>query len=372
MSKLQPLNIKGRKAIRNHLQEQIVQGKYSPGERMPNRNILEKQFGVSSVTLQGAMSGLIEDGFIRAVPKQGTFVSSFPPHLCQYGLLFGMKNPQTHTMPASHFYQRLYGTANHIQQEREDVRFRIYTGLSSHDSEDYDRLVDDVRNHRLAGLFFVFLDPQSFVGTPVIDEPGIARVAYWKETEIPNLSSIQENSPAIVDRGLDYLVSRGRRRIGYLFGTGSYEFVGRYAETTARERGLICKPHWLQNPSYDPDLGGRCISLLMSGPPEDRPDGLICMSQNLTDSISAGLFAANVRVPEDVEVVTNCLFPAVGKSPIRLQLLGFHIRDYIETFLHLAREQEKGRFPSLTLIDPKFEEEYAQRASSPFSAHGLS
>lgn len=372
MSKLQPLNIKGRRAIRNHLQKQIVQGKYSPGERMPNRNMLEKQFGVSSVTLQGAMSGLIEDGFIRAVPKQGTFVSAFPPHLCQYGLLFGMKNPQTHATPASHFYQRVYGAANHIQQEREDVRFRFYTGLNSHDSEDYERLVDDVRNHRLAGLFFVFLDPQPFVGTPVINEPGIARVGYWGETEIPNLSSFQENSPAMVDRGLDYLVSRGRQRIGYLFGTGSYKFVGRYAETTARERGLICKPYWLQIPSYDPDMGGRCINLLMNGPPEDRPDGLICMSQNLTDSISAGLIASNVRIPEDVEVVSNCLFPAASKSPIPMRLLGFHIRDYIEMFLHLAGEQAKGRFPSLTLIEPKFEEEHVQLASSPFLAHGLS
>ena len=355
MSELQLRNIKGRKAIRNHLQEQIVQGKYSPGERMPNRNILEKQFGVSSVTVQGAMDGLIRDGFVRATPGQGTFVSSYPPHLCQYGLLFAMSNPRTYPIPPSQFYQRMCGMADYMQQEREDVRFHIYTGLGVHKEEDYHRLVDDVQNHRLAGLFFVFLDPQPFVGTPIIDEPGIARVAYWQQQETPGVSNIQENLFAMVDRGLDYLVSRGRRRIGYLMGTGDYESVGQYVEETITKRGLICKPYWMQNPPLDMEMGSRCVRLLMSGPPEDRPDGLICTSQNLTDSLTAGLFAANVRVPEDVEIVTNCLLPNVNGGLIPMQRLGFDIRDYLETFLRLAAGQGQGEFPPMTLIDPKLE-----------------
>ena len=355
MPELQPLYIKGRRAIRNHLQEQIVQGKYSPGERMPNRNILEKQFGVSSVTVQGAMDGLIRDGFIRATPGQGTFVSSYPPHLCQYALLFEMSNPRTHPIPPSQFYQRLCGTADHMQQEREDVRFHIYTGLGAHKEDDYHRLVDDIQNHRLAGLFFVFLDPRLFVDTPIIDEPGIARVAYWQQMETPGVSNIQENLSAMVDRGLDYLISCGRRRIGYLMGTGDYEYVGRYAEEAATKRGLTCKPHWVQNPPLDPEMGSRCVRLLMSGPPEDRPDGLLCTSQNLSDSIVAGLFAANVRVPEDVDIVTNCLLPTANGTLIPMQRLGFAVQDYLETFIRLTAEQMQGEFPPMTLIDPTLE-----------------
>ena len=356
MPELQLRNIKGRKAIRNHLQEQIVQGEYSPGERMPNRNILEKQFGVSSVTVQGAMDGLIRDGFVRATPGQGTFVSSYPPHLCQYGLLFEMSNPRTCPIPPSQMFQRVCGMADQMQQEREDVRFHIYTGLGAHKKEeDYHRLVDDIQHRRLAGLFFMFLDPQLFVGTPVIDEPGIARVAYWQQQETPGVSNIQENLFAMVDRGLDYLVSRGRRRIGYFMGTGDYEAFGKYAEETTTKRGLICKPYWMQNPPLNLEMGSRCVRLLMSGPPEDRPDGLICTSQNLTDSLTAGLFAANIRVPEDVDIVTNCLLPTVNEPLIPMQRLGFDIRDYLETFLRLAAGQGQGEFPPMTLIDPKLD-----------------
>ena len=93
----------------------------------------------------------------------------------------------------------------------------------------------------------------------------------------------------------------------------------------------------------------------MSGPPEDRPDGLLCTSQNLSDSIVAGLFAANTRVPEDVEIVTNCLLPTANGSLIPMQRLGFAVQDYLETFIRLTAEQMQGEFPPMTLVDPTLE-----------------
>ena len=123
------------------------------------------------------------------------------------------------------------------QKENDNVRFCIYTNLTSHDGEEYNRLVDDISKHKLAGLFFVFLNPNFFVNTPIIDEPGISRVAYWRKTEIPGVSSIQEDNFAIVTKGLDYLASRGRKRVAYLFGDGDYVTIGRCAEVEAAKRG---------------------------------------------------------------------------------------------------------------------------------------
>ncbi len=359
ISNEKPVTRKKRKSIRRRLEKYITQGEYTPGDRIPDRSVLQRIFGVSRTTIQGAMDHLIEDGFVKAIRGQGTFVSAYPPHLCRYGLLFAVNNTRTYAIPASHFYQRLCQEADQIQQERDDVCFRIYAGLQTHEGQDYERLISDVHNHRLAGLLFVFMDPQVFVGTPIADEPGIARAAYWpKETEVPGVTVFQDDDKAIVDRGLDYLISRGRRRVGFLLGTGDYELVGRYAETAAAERGMIFKRCWLQNPPLDPDLGGRCVSLLMSGPPEDRPDGLICLSKNFNESIIAGFFDAHIRVPQDVEVVTNCFFPTADKNIIPMRYLGYHMRDYMDMFLKIVEEQGEGKFQSMVFVKPKFEEDF--------------
>src|SRR5438128_2163777 len=47
--------------------------KYSRGDRVPSESELSKQFGVSRVTLQRALSQLVDDGLIVRVQGKGTF-----------------------------------------------------------------------------------------------------------------------------------------------------------------------------------------------------------------------------------------------------------------------------------------------------------
>lgn len=57
------------------LQEQIRTGKIQPGERLPAEKVLAEEFEVSRITVQKAMSMLVQDGYVIRRPGRGSFAT---------------------------------------------------------------------------------------------------------------------------------------------------------------------------------------------------------------------------------------------------------------------------------------------------------
>ena len=57
------------------LLERIRSGKIRPGERLPAEKALAEEFDVSRITIQKAMSMLVQDGYIVRRPGRGSFTS---------------------------------------------------------------------------------------------------------------------------------------------------------------------------------------------------------------------------------------------------------------------------------------------------------
>ena len=57
------------------LQEQIADGAWASGERLPSELQLAAQYSLSRVTVRRALAGLARDGVIRKLPGAGTFVT---------------------------------------------------------------------------------------------------------------------------------------------------------------------------------------------------------------------------------------------------------------------------------------------------------
>ena len=62
--------------IHDHFVEQIQQGEYRGGKRMPTESEIAEQFGVSRATVQFAMSRLAWEGWVDRFPGRGTFASA--------------------------------------------------------------------------------------------------------------------------------------------------------------------------------------------------------------------------------------------------------------------------------------------------------
>ena len=134
------------------LRNRIVRGTLPPGMRLPTRIALAEQFDTTVVTVQRAMSTLSDDGFVTASRAHGTFVSKNPPHLSHYALVF-----DTHPVdpfPWGHLKQGLLNEAMTINRAGEQ-KITCYYDVDGHnDSEDYQKLLRDVKHGRLAGVIF--------------------------------------------------------------------------------------------------------------------------------------------------------------------------------------------------------------------------
>ncbi|MAE28576.1 MAG: GntR family transcriptional regulator [Planctomycetota bacterium] len=62
-----------RAALRN----QLLGGRWSPGDNLPPERSLAEEFGVSRVTLRGALAGLAREGLVR--PRQGSGIQVLDP-----------------------------------------------------------------------------------------------------------------------------------------------------------------------------------------------------------------------------------------------------------------------------------------------------
>jgi GntR family phosphonate transport system transcriptional regulator len=66
------------KQIAERIEAEIVEGRLSPGARLPTEAELAERFGVNRHTLRRALATLTDQGLIEATPGRGTFVREPP------------------------------------------------------------------------------------------------------------------------------------------------------------------------------------------------------------------------------------------------------------------------------------------------------
>jgi DNA-binding LacI/PurR family transcriptional regulator len=360
--------------IADELRRQIVSNSLPPGSQLPTRLELGQHYQVSSVTVQKALDCLIQDGFVDATRRKGSFVVDRPPHLFRYGLVFHTYLPNSgHT---SRYLTAMANEALRIQRSS-DREVVAYYSIDIHaDTPDFQRLVYDLRAHRLAGLIFPFgpepeilkrLLPPSLehaIGAASVLH-GVGAVAVSASPEAHGLCSIDLDAHSFIDKALDYLRARGRRRVAVLSGITSPSEFHRNMAAGIAARGMTTRPYWTQRASIsEPETARNCAHLLMmpvlDAGEAQRPDGLIVTDDNLVEHASIGLIASGVRVGDEADVVVHCNFPWPMPSVVPVKRLGYDIRQLLEVCIASIDRYRRGdRPPEFTSLPALFEDEVA-------------
>lgn len=66
------------RAIADALRNDLAEGRYAPGEKLPTEAALAERFGVNRHTVRHGMSALVEEGLIRTRRGAGAFVAATP------------------------------------------------------------------------------------------------------------------------------------------------------------------------------------------------------------------------------------------------------------------------------------------------------
>ncbi len=333
------------------LRKDIVRGVYGPGHRLPTRSAMGEEFGVGVATVQKALDELAEDGFVRARARAGTFVVDHPPHLCNYGLII----PQAAEW--SYFYTSLRKAIGELQEDKRR-RFREYvTSGDVRNRRVTEELCRDVVGHRLAGLILSGgLD--ELQGTPVLDDPDMPRVLIQSFADI-NIPHVLVDINSFMDRAVEYLFSMGRKRIAHLRMDYQWSEAEMF-ENGLRKRGVEIRPYWIQTIPMGRlfRAAANVVNVVMQLEGDKKPNALIIHDDNLVQHAVAGLMAAGVRVPDDVEVIALCNYPSSIESVLPVKMLGVDTRELIRECVQVLDMQRRGETPPpKTLLPVLFENE---------------
>jgi len=340
------------KQIVEALRTEIVTGAFRPGGQMPTQHELVMRFGVSGMTVQHALGELVREGFLCTLPRRGTYVASDPPHLCHYGVIFHTSPSQSARWPQ--FWAALEREAGAMQQAGDRLLTMFYGIHGWTPGVDYQRLMEQVSRHQLAGLIFTS-DPHHLVGTPLLTEPNIPRVAVAGPHCYPGVVCMRLDHDSFWQRVVE-LVHRRNGRLGVLT-TPTYP-----TEALAKflcERGVELRPEHIQAVSLDgAEWARNAAQLMMLLDRRRRPDVLVVADDNLVPYATAGIAASGVSVPGDVEVIAHCNSPWPMHSSVPVRRIGYDVRAILKACVDVIDAKRAGRaVPESVTIQATWQEE---------------
>lgn len=350
-------------AIVRHLRSLVVDGGLRPGERVPTRSEIEAQFGVSTMTVQRAFERVVAEGFLVVAGSSGTMVAVNAPHRHRYVLSFPGRIGDDRWV---RFWALLASEAQRWgagSESRVEVAYGIDPAIGA---AEVLKLGAEVGDHRVAGIVFGS-DPWTVIGTPLLDTPGIPRVAFsgiTGNTSVPGIS-LGGDGTLLYARALERLVARGRRRIALITvpGLALPEQLATWRELLA-VRGLAYDQGLVQVMEQKHAPWATHLALaLFRGPAEQRPDALIIADDNLVDHACAGLIQLGLRVPDDLDVIAHANFPLAAPAILPVTRLGFDVPQAFALAMDLLARQQRGEaVPSVTVVHPRFADESTQRS----------
>ena len=347
-------------ALVTQLRHKILEGELAPGARLPSRLEMIERFGASPVTVQRALDRLVEDGFVRVQGRQGTFVSENPPHLSRYALVFPAHPFQSDQW--RNFWTSLSNEAFEMTA-RQNSELPIYHGVLGHtDFPEYLRLVKEVKAHRVAGLIFA-THPQTFLDTPLFENPHLPRVAITGRTDLPGVHALHMDSHAFIDKSLDYFQAKGRKRVASLGHAGTLGDMEKYFLQSLQKRGLETRPYWMQTVELATPEAARAASHLLAHSRKAEPfDAFLIFDDHLVEQSLTGLIEAGARVPDEIEVVAHGNFPLLVHGLLPARRLGFDAAEVMRACVEIIDRKRQGEdVPMRTHIAPVWEDELPKR-----------
>jgi DNA-binding LacI/PurR family transcriptional regulator len=341
------------RSIVRRIQIGIVSGLYPPGSRLPMRSEIERTADASWVTIQRAFDRLKANGEVRSVKGQGTFVTQRPPSLFRYGVVFPARPPEKPSL-----YIEAFEAAARDLTRRGPVEFRLYrhayhylTGEPA--GKAFDQLREEAAELSLGGLIFA-RHPSPIGENPLYADSALPRFAISSRPPgFPQVGGMElGGTEDIVERGLDYLLERGRAKVGAIVPGARFLSEDRdHLLEAAEARKMEIRRYWIQSPHVEePEWTSNSVELLMRLPERDRPDGLLILDDHLVCPAGEGLEAADIDVPEEVEVVAHCNFPRITCPERPFVRLGYDLHEALAEGVRWLRRRVRcgplaGRVP---------------------------
>lgn len=289
--------------ITEWIQNQIVSGELSNGDRLESEHELSARFQLSRQTVRHALSELEEAGIVSRVKGSGTYI--------RYGT--GSTEPLSQTVTIistyadSYIFPKLlqvmvrrlskagYSTKIMFTNNRVETEGRLLRQIMSEDSRD-PLLVEPVMSG-LPNPNLGYYRKLQAAGIPILFFH-----SFYPELSIPHVSM---DDRAVGRAATEYLLSRGHTRIGGIFKSDDGQGRLRYAGFTdaMRASGVEIREErisWIDTQelrdqlSYSPYILRRLQTC----------SACICYNDEIAHLVTEQCLAAGIRIPEDLSLIS--------------------------------------------------------------------
>jgi GntR family transcriptional regulator of arabinose operon len=288
------------------VKNEILSGRYQPGQKLPSEAALVKRFGASRITIGRALRELRQAGLIQSRAGSGSYVG--PAASGDEGLLFGLLIPN---LGDTEIFGPICQGMSQAPQARKNA---LLWGNIAPDPETKEEqtweLCQQYIAKKVAGVFFAPLE----------------RAAANDQTNYRVISALERaNIPVVLldrcilpypRRSRHDLVGIDHRRAGYMItehliklGCRRIAFVGypNSAATVTARIGGYRDALFTAGISMASDL----VRTLDSDQASDvqmviealKPEGIVCANDRTAGHMMHGLIQMNYRIPQDVRVV---------------------------------------------------------------------
>jgi DNA-binding LacI/PurR family transcriptional regulator len=289
------------------LRRQILSRELAVGTQIPPHRELAVRYGVSVITINKALSGLVSDGLLYSHVGRGTFVAVRPASAA----FAGLAAPVTVGFVLRDLSSPFFSLVAHAAQQRADA---LGVGLLfASSSNRVDREEEQIRRLRGFGVHGMIIVSMSrtyrlseSIQTLHDESYPYVMVSYTAGDDVPFVGVDLAEAGYLATR---HLIASGHRRIGYLAdkkGSLNGELRGSGFWRAVREAGLeVDAAHLLEYPfegEWDDYRSGYAVAeqlALMS----DRPDAMFVFNDVGALGLLDGLLDRGVRVPEDIAIV---------------------------------------------------------------------
>ncbi len=301
------------------LKRGIDRGEYPVGEKLPGETELSRRYHMSRQTVRQALSLLEREGMIQRRQGSGTYVKArkassknvgvIATYISEYifpSILRGMEE----NLRENGFVPSLFATQNRVERERE-----ILEGLLE---RQIDGLIVEGTKTALPNPNLALYEKFRKKGIPVVFFNGFYE-------GLPHSISVTMDDRAGGQRAVEYLVSKGHRKIGAVLKSDDIQGVKRYEGYLdgLLKYGLSLKDEWViwfhsENRAQ----------LFQKGDETERAlrrlsdcTAVVCYNDEAAVKLTGALGEKGISVPEDLSLISfdNSFLSEIG--PVRLTSL---------------------------------------------------
>jgi DNA-binding LacI/PurR family transcriptional regulator len=301
------------------IRRKIASGEMPVGTQLEPHREMARSYGVSMMTINKALSGLVSEGILHSRVGRGTFVAVRPSDSEAAGattLGFVLRDL------SSPFFSLV---AHAAQQRADELGYGL---LFSSSSNRLDREEEQIRRFRdlgVSGLIIASMSRTYRISEPIraLQDAGIpyVMVSYTEGNDVPFVGMDLASGGYLATQ---HLLAMGRQKIGYIgdsFGSIMCELRGRGYKRALEQAGLPVDPalqfEYPFEGEWNDYRSGYAVAERVANLAE-KPDAMFVFNDLGALGFQEGLLDRGIRVPEDIAVVGLDDIELAGRARIPL------------------------------------------------------